>query len=1017
VGIEQTTSLALDKMFAAAKALPVGPGVSAAQILGLPEHLRDTDLFTLDSATLAQYGVVAFAPAYPLWSDNAAKLRHIRIPRGTSIAFNKATQTWTIPPNTRFYKTFMKPIVDIDGSERYKKVETRLIVARPDTVNADGTKTPTAIFGSYKWTDDESDAILVQTPLNSGVPFADTVIQYTTDEPLAADILKGAPLDPDEALLENGAARHYAIPSSQRCMQCHMGSATGTFSLGFLPLQINRHPTGESGVIEPAGPDELTQLQRFIDYGIITGMDSPNDVLALEQSEGTRKPRNGYELMAQGYMLGNCSHCHNPNGYPSQIAPVLATVLNFLPTPTSGVFQLPLELSSPRIFRGTIGQTLIPYLTPSLMDLPRFDLNNAPLQDPFIATAQAPDGSQYIQKAMFAPWRSLIYRNVDNPFAYTDDLALFPHMPMNTPGYDPRAKQIMSQWMVSIPAVRKNPEIPEYAFHSSTNGIFGGGATVDTNPQPYIEVFPGDPRYDLALAAANRRVNLLMSGVAPPLADAGAEGGADTSSPQSLVPTGPTTVAYSRYADPGETEDILDPQVLADPVCHPVPTPPPSGDTALPYPTTTAIPAHPDWVITDSTQPPGVWSPRRPDWATVLIDNAAADGGADKANGAQCGVTAESVAAAAMDEQAAITLVQNIPPLATVRDTLTAEIPFGLWQVEPGCDFSKQPTGDSFTGASRPIWMDVAGVTNEPVYSQTAGEAVFKMICINCHGVKADSNGRLAQNLATMTGGLAEVADFRDGLFGPVGTADGNIDRVFGGAGLPEGAWTAPGITPDDRASRYMAWMALGGTKVRIPDGILEIVSLTKVLDKPRLAAPAGQHISANMLSTVKALCTSLLGCSDPREVCSPFNPANPVQYSASLIHTNGDAELWLKLCSLNNPPPIHVLDRQGFPGVDRPFDPSSGEFLFSPNNLYEPSSYKGPVGGDRATWPWCEYPSNTPVSGVPYCQGGTDFTAADAENWAVRGAINAGLAVFLYVKSLETMNPPPDYNQCEQLP
>ena len=28
------------------------------------------------------------------------------------------------------------------------------------------------------------------------------------------------------------------------------------------------------------------------------------------------------------------------------------------------------------------------------------------------------------------------------------------------------------------------------------------------------------------------------------------------------------------------------------------------------------------------------------------------------------------------------------------------------------------------------------------------------MICINCHGPNADAKGRMAQNLATMTGGL-----------------------------------------------------------------------------------------------------------------------------------------------------------------------------------------------------------------------------------------------------------------------
>src|SRR6202042_3811704 len=154
-----------------------------AQIIGLPEHLADTDLFTLDSAVLQQYGVIAYQPTYPLWSDNAGKLRYVRVPRGTSIQFDKASQQFEIPPNTRFYKTFMKQIVDTDGSYRYRKIETRLIVSRPDLNNPDGTASAqTALFGSYRWNDDESDAVLVQTPLNDGEPFADTVLLYNTDE-------------------------------------------------------------------------------------------------------------------------------------------------------------------------------------------------------------------------------------------------------------------------------------------------------------------------------------------------------------------------------------------------------------------------------------------------------------------------------------------------------------------------------------------------------------------------------------------------------------------------------------------------------------------------------------------------------------------------------------------------------------------------------------------------------------------------------------------------------------------
>ena len=106
VATEKQRSAALDTMFAG---LTVATSGAAQQQIGLPEHLGETDLFTLDSAVLAQYGVVAYAPGYPLWSDNAGKLRYVRVPRGTSIQFDKATQSFKIPPNTRFYKTFMKP--------------------------------------------------------------------------------------------------------------------------------------------------------------------------------------------------------------------------------------------------------------------------------------------------------------------------------------------------------------------------------------------------------------------------------------------------------------------------------------------------------------------------------------------------------------------------------------------------------------------------------------------------------------------------------------------------------------------------------------------------------------------------------------------------------------------------------------------------------------------------------------------------------------------------------------------
>jgi hypothetical protein len=46
----------------------------------------------------------------------------------------------------------------------------------------------------------------------------------------------------------------------------------------------------------------------------------------------------------------------------------------------------------------------------------------------------------------------------------------------------------------------------------------------------------------------------------------------------------------------------------------------------------------------------------------------------------------------------------------------------------------------------------------------------------------------------------------------------------------------------------------------------------------------------------------------------------------------------------------------------------------------------------------------------------GTCYGNDAASKWAVRGAINAGMSVFLYVQSIETPGPSPDYDQCELL-
>jgi len=1047
VGTAQAKMDELDTSFSQLQAAPAGQGTLAERI-GLPERLDQTDLFTLDTETLARYGVIAYAPTYPLWSDNAGKLRMVRVPRGQSITFDKASQQFTIPPNTRFYKTFLKVIKDSDGSTRYRKIETRLIVSRPDQVMTDGSREPTALYGTYAWSDDETEATLVTDPLRNGEPFSDRLITYVTDLPTEEQVAATHPLNLSYALQNKNALRHYAIPGSDRCLDCHEGSPSQSFIVGFTPLQVKRRPQGQGGIIEPAAPDELNQLQRLIDYGVITGVSSPDDILNLEDSQGDRKPRNDKELTAQGYMVGNCATCHNPHGDASVDNPVLADVLNFMPGPDGGIFQFPLDKMSPRIARSSSGGVPFPYITPSLMDYPVEDDGSHAYWTPkadaeglwptnvnkLQPSVGGPPGSP--NAAAFAPWRSLIYRNVDTPFAYADDFALFPHMPKNVPGYDCRLAPIMGDWMVSIPARRKNLNVWEWGVPVGGSCIGPAGDLCDDEPQPYEEVLPNDPDYQTALVDAQQRLDMYHNG-----------------DPPWIRPNfGPFPIRYTFCPD---TSDIVDPSItwggslnVCSPKLIPLPgqvTDPSTGAFIQPN---LGVPLHAHWVVTDLTQPPGDWSPRRPDWEQIIVHQ-----NFPTIAGSSCSLDLQKQAA----EKVVVQTLQGVSLTSGIKDYSLNPIPFGLWLNKPSCNLSSYPTLAQLSASNRPKWVDrVEALTSapspdSPVYTQLPGAAVFNMICINCHGSNADSVGRLASTIQTMTGGSVQVADLRDGLFGPVGQGT-NRPKVFGAAA------NTIGITADDLGARYLAWMALGGTKAQIPAGILNIVGNTQVLGVPRKTSQfeSVSPSSANMLASAQELCRHVLPWQYGNTTVQFDVAGGAFSYDHSaLIPTNGDAELWQTLCSIDNAPPIRGLTAVNWTA------PTISLQLYTFANLYRPAGYPAgtPVGDQYGhvapslqpsnTMPWCilkptanaswaaiaeKYVVDNAVNGMPlpFCPDslvsgsyqmkqdppGAGTTNNDLQNWATRGAINAGLAVFLYLDQVVVhgLKPPPAYDHCEQL-
>jgi len=1020
-----------------------------AQATELPRTLDQTDLTTFDSDELARNGVISYTPSYPLWSDNAGKMRHVRVPRGQPITFDKATQKFNIPPNTRFYKTFFKSVIDENGNQAWKRIETRLIVSRPDETQPDGTIKQTALFGTYVWNEEETATQLLDDPLNDFLPFTDRVISYITDEPQARALVgTQVSYDQDQLGLDHpGLVRHYALPSSQRCIQCHMGSPSAAFVLGFTPLQVATVPPGQSGVIEPASVDELTQLQRLIDYKVIDGMTSPADVLPLEQTQLPRAPRNNYELTAQAYVLGNCSHCHNPRGFPSTKAPELKDVLNFLPGPNGGIFQFPLDRTSPVRARGIKQDVAMPYITPSLRDYPVDESvtnNDSTLWNrKFIecdTTQTSTNGwcttPGKLVDFIDAPWRSLVYRNADTPFDYVDDLAIFPHMPMNTPGYDCRAARILADWMVSIPAKfvgTGTPGVSEDAVGiANLDAALAKGATVDTSVQPYVEVSPADSGYAAAVAAAQKRLDQYHNGHR-----------------YGYCPNTTDTIwTQSQPPDLSQSDTTVTPPRLIMPV--------------------DGVPDRPKWVVTDTTDPPGDWYPRGADWMTTLVDHKLGD--------------------PSRDSQVVINALANITLDDATRQALTTDVPMGIWTQKPGCSFSGVPTVSAYQGADKPAWMNLdvnsAALPNAPVYTESAGAAVFANICVNCHGPQADAKGLLADEIAILTGGDARVANFRIGLFGPENNPGANRVRVFGNA--------IPNVSPDDVGARYLSWMALGGTRKNIPLSLLNLVATTPVLGEIR-ANVAGSKLSPNMLQLAQQNCALTIG---PATLGPTGNDPNALSFfkygplgwtDPGLIAKNGDAALWSKLCSLNNRPIVRVISPMGWSanttpnglgialsslywgtGPDgQPVYPATAPVMnhlgqiengISPDNQF-PFCLQQPAGdpqqnGSAAYFaeqfrnlylvrgqtpvPYCPpelfapgpnedgatYPSDSLQAGqllpkwnVTWTRENNTVVSKAVGNWAARGAINAGLAVFLYVDQLSKgAAPKVPYNHCEEV-
>lgn len=1071
-----------------------------------PELLSDTDFISMDSAELSKVGVVSYATTYPLWADNAKKMRHFKLPYGKKIRFDKEKQIFDLPENTRVYKTFLKEVKDAQGKTSYRKIETRVILVRKDETRDDGTVEVKALFGTYRWNKDETQATLINTPLRDGSPFADEIFVYDVDEVAAAKARRDA--TPTESLadllFDQHLVRHYAIPGSQRCVECHLGSIEENFVVGFSPLQLFRRAKGEGGVIDEAHPSELGQLQRFIDWGLfenfsdlseIRRLEAPQspsfwsgkDAVSPEQAAKNKKqneknpeaeplpetavasaeraPRSNEELEAQGYFLGNCAHCHNPRGYPSMREPSLRQRLNMHPLADGGgIFEFRLDNMSPRNERAGQKRVKIPYITPSITDVYESaggKENSRPGGYPGFSRKRL-ESSEIV-----APWRSLIYRNTDTTYTYVFHDTVFPHMPAHTPGYDCRIRDLTAKWMLGIPAKLKKTAKPEGESGLGDTEADAEGASAfsesegssDLEPQPYVEVYPGQEGYDQAKSDAEARVAKFLS---------------HTRSTQACIDVVPSIAKV----------DILASEVV-------------KGRRKEPRTKTGGLVAVPHFNPYDMTEVPPPWQPRRFDWKSALVDKNVTCRYRDEFTVQQL----DQIKTGGMDE---------IPPqerpcndarfdekilvdkiLGDLRMTPEIEkmalepIPLGLWQRKPECSFEGSKSVKDIPEQERWDWMKSLSEReqSEPIYFESPGSLLFKSVCAQCHGRKGDSKGIMASLLNDLTGGESRVANFSIGMFGPENKPGEYIGARFGKEAK------ALGITADDLAARYMTWMSLGGTRVRIHSGVLSLVNATRTMGQSRKQLPPSED--GNMLNVAKMICSSLLlgrredvryqmgttvAYNLKKGLFPEINPEIATEagtYRAlPLIGNIADAELWQRICTYNNPMPIRVLaprhgsttwqvnkttakvahggvlyarrtaliSRSEGMGLEMLTHDGRGKnarvekmtentmrpmCVMTPKDSFREAADKSleslKFQGKRV--PYCPKEWSSRVENRLHLWQGEDEPSLvqrrDIREWAMRGAANAGMMVYAFTKelmagkvSLET-----DYDRCEDRP
>lgn len=211
-------------------------------------------------------GTIPYRLNTPLFSDNAEKLRFLRVPAGASAPYNDS-MVFDFPEGTVLIKTFYYP-ADFRSPEKGRRLlETRLLIHEPNGWKA----------YPYVWDEEQKDAYLE----------------------VAGDVREVSYVD------KNGKKQQHAyhVPNMNQCKGCH-NRYEKLSPIGPSARQL-------SGSVERI-PGAPSQLHQWAKLGILRNMpDTAELIPALvwsDPSSGTLDQR------ARIWLDINCAHCHQTGG-------------------------------------------------------------------------------------------------------------------------------------------------------------------------------------------------------------------------------------------------------------------------------------------------------------------------------------------------------------------------------------------------------------------------------------------------------------------------------------------------------------------------------------------------------------------------------------------------------------------------------------------------------------------------------------------------------------------------------